>query len=106
MADTQPTGKQFGSYIQSIMDSINSFPTEGGMVDLQDVEAGLREVCGNADAVYWAAQEAFIAGHRACLDVTVPALFQDPTHKPDPYCLWEQYTPSDAVIDQVQAMGN
>jgi hypothetical protein len=98
--------KQFGSYIETVMDAIESIaaeedPTGRGFTRGQ-VERGLREVLGNADHVFWAAEEAFLAGHEAAMTKTVPALFQDPTHVPNLICLWAQYTPSDAVIDRVQ----
>lgn len=101
--------KQFGSYIETVVEAV----VAAAQADLMDrstpslftigeIETGLREVLGNADHVFWAAEEAFLAGHEAAMTKTVPALFQDPTHVPNLICLWAQYTPSDAVIDRVQ----
>lgn len=101
--------KQIGSYVEALMSAIAEQTPYGEGISAWDsisIEAGIREVVGNNDAVYWAAEEAFTAGHQSCLDTTVPALFADPTHIPNVGFLWEQYTPSDAVVEAVGALGN
>lgn len=99
----QRPGKQFPTFVETIIDAIDF--NEGGMTDQVSVEAGLRAVVGNADAVFWAAEEAFFAGHKACLDVTVPATAADPEHVPNVLALWAAYDPSERVVGLVQEMG-
>lgn len=98
--------KQFGSYLEAVMEAIQDKAGKtyrpGQAFFIEEIEAGLREVLGNADHVFWAAEEAFRAGHQACLKETVPALLQDPTHVPQVERLWQAYTPSEAVVDRVQ----
>jgi len=104
--------KQFGSYLETVLDAIESAANQGtpaayrgarAVFFKEDIIAGLREVLGNADHVYWAAEEAFRAGHQSAFDHSVPALMQDPTHRPNLDRLWDLYTPSEAIIDRVQA---
>lgn len=88
----------------------------GGVVRLLDMEGvsifaepgDPSDICVNSgmlsDAVIDACKEAFDAGHTAAMKITVPALFQDPTHNPDGSReeAWSKFAPAQAIIDAIQ----
>lgn len=58
-----------------------------------------------SDAIIAACKEAFDAGHEAAMKLSVPALFQDPTHNPAETREkgWSEFTPAQEIIDALHA---
>lgn len=97
---------------------ISAHPDGGGrvirMIDMEGIaifaEPGdPSDICINSgalsDAVIDACKEAFDAGHKAAMTITVPAKMQDPTHNADGSreAAWSAFTPAQGIIDALQS---